>query len=162
MFSKKIKVVDSNNTPLPGANISLGPGKGTITDFNGEATVVPQTLSSYIRISYIGFESKAFQFGTLPSTIVLQESNDVLDAVVIESTPKPTEVVVVASETGTPWYVWPGVVIALVGVAKMLAKPEKTTKAIGLGKGKKKAKKKKPSKSLKTKKAVKKPLKAIV
>ena len=85
-IQKKItgKVLDSSGLPIPGANIvAKGSNASTQTDFDGNFTIeVPDNVTKLV-ISYIGMESQEVSIGKSPLTIILKESGQALDEVVI-------------------------------------------------------------------------------
>jgi hypothetical protein len=84
-------IVDFNNEPMSGANITLisglGAGKvGTISNFDGNFELDRSDFdeNSLFSISYIGFVSQQYKASELQNKkIVLQESIDALDEVVL-------------------------------------------------------------------------------
>lgn len=97
-ISKTIKVTDSNGAPLIGANIILGPGKGTITDFDGVAKLNNVPVSDQVTVSFMGFERATFVAGNMPTAIALKPAVNALPEVVVYGSkkqeapekPKPT------------------------------------------------------------------------
>ncbi|MFC5683102.1 SusC/RagA family TonB-linked outer membrane protein [Flavobacterium sp. MAHUQ-51] len=83
---KQIKgtVTDTGGNPLPGVNITV---KGTNifaqTDFNGEFTInVPDNATKLI-ISFIGMETQEVSVGKTTIKVILKESGENLDEVVV-------------------------------------------------------------------------------
>jgi len=93
------KVVDIDNVPLMGANVTLRSGSksgkvGTTTDFDGNFNLEVNDIaqSDIFEISYIGFVKQNFTIEQLQDKkITLQESATELDEIVITGT-KPTNV----------------------------------------------------------------------
>ena len=93
------KVVDIDNVPLMGANVTLRSGSksgkvGTTTDFDGNFNLEVNDIaqSDIFEISYIGFIKQNFTAEQLQDKkIVLQEATTQLDEIVITGT-KPTNV----------------------------------------------------------------------
>ena len=93
------KVVDIDNVPLMGANVTLRSGSksgkvGTTTDFDGNFNLEVNDIaqSDIFEISYIGFIKQNFTTEQLQDKkIVLQEATTQLDEIVITGT-KPTNV----------------------------------------------------------------------
>ncbi|WP_413997916.1 SusC/RagA family TonB-linked outer membrane protein [Flavobacterium sp. W1B] len=83
---KKIsgKVLDADGNAIPGANIvAKGSTASTQTDFDGNFTIeVPDNVTKLI-VSYIGMDQQEVTIGKSPLTIVLKESGQSLDEVVI-------------------------------------------------------------------------------
>jgi len=80
----KGKVTDTAGNPLPGVNITA---KGTNiyaqTDFNGEFVInVPDNATKLV-VSYIGMETQEITIGKNSITIILKESGQNLDEVVV-------------------------------------------------------------------------------
>ena len=93
------KVVDIDNVPLMGANITLRSGSksgkvGTTTDFDGNFSLESDSLlgTDVFEVSYVGFTKQTFTANQLQDKkITLQESATKLDEIVITGT-KPTNV----------------------------------------------------------------------
>ena len=94
------KVVDIDNVPLMGANVTLRSGSksgkvGTTTDFDGNFNLEVNDIaqSDIFEISYIGFVKQNFTTEQLQDKkITLQESATELDEIVITGTkPKNTK-----------------------------------------------------------------------
>lgn len=81
----KGKVVDIKKDPVVGANIVLKDSKiSTMTDFDGNYSIVVPSVQSQIVISYIGFEDKLITVGDRKIiNITLEESSKKLDEVVV-------------------------------------------------------------------------------
>jgi len=88
-------VVDNNNQPIPGANISLqGAAVGTVTDFDGLFTLTLEQAPPFtIVVSSVGFESSSVNITASASnlTITLQEGTE-LDEVIISASRTPERV----------------------------------------------------------------------
>ncbi|MDH7446127.1 TonB-dependent receptor [Aquimarina sp. 2201CG14-23] len=89
------KVVDNNNQPIPGANISLqGASVGTVTDFDGLFTLTLQETPPFtIIVSSVGFESASVNITASASdlTISLKEGTE-LDEVIISASRTPERI----------------------------------------------------------------------
>jgi hypothetical protein len=93
------KIVDIDNVPLMGANITLRSGSksgkvGTTTDFDGNFSLESDSLlgTDVFEVSYVGFTKQTFTTNQLQDKkITLQESATELDEIVITGT-KPTNV----------------------------------------------------------------------
>lgn len=86
VVQKQIKgtVTDTSGNPLPGVNIAV---KGTNifaqTDFNGEFTInVPDNATKLV-ITFIGMETQEVNIGKGPIKVILKESGENLDEVVV-------------------------------------------------------------------------------
>ncbi|MFV8347214.1 SusC/RagA family TonB-linked outer membrane protein [Flavobacterium sp. ZB4P13] len=80
----KGKVVDEKGLPIPGVNILLkGTKVSTQTDFNGSFTIEVPNNSAKLVVSYIGMESQEVTIGNSPLTIVLKETGQKLEEVVV-------------------------------------------------------------------------------
>ena len=91
----KGKVIDNNGIPLPGANIIVvGTTTGTITDFDGNYTlVVNQNPPFSIEISSVGFNSITEEVTTNPQTIdITMIEGTSLDEVVISASRTPERI----------------------------------------------------------------------
>ncbi|WP_299435234.1 TonB-dependent receptor [uncultured Aquimarina sp.] len=88
-------VVDNNNQPIPGANISLqGAAVGTVTDFDGLFTLtLDQAPPFTIIVSSVGFEANSVNITASVSnlTITLKEGTE-LDEVIISASRTPERV----------------------------------------------------------------------
>ncbi len=91
----KGKVVDDNNQPIPGANVTLqGSSVGTITDFDGLFVLtVDQAPPFTITVSTIGFESSSVNITAATSdlTVTLKEGTE-LDEVIISASRTPERI----------------------------------------------------------------------
>lgn len=88
LFSQSISgtVVDEKKQPLPGANIYFdGTTIATITDENGKFNLYSGgKINSLLAISYIGYQTQYIsKIDDKPLYIVLKESNNTLDEVII-------------------------------------------------------------------------------
>lgn len=77
-------VIDVNSIPIIGANIiELGTSNGTVTDINGQFSLSVDE-SAKIRVSYIGYiDQEVSVIGNNTFNIILQESSEVIDEVVV-------------------------------------------------------------------------------
>ncbi len=80
----KGKVVDGNGNPIPGANITAkGAIVSTQTDIDGRFSLnVPEDVTQIV-VSFIGMESQEVSVGKAPLTIVMKESGQKLEEVVV-------------------------------------------------------------------------------
>ncbi|WP_197056156.1 SusC/RagA family TonB-linked outer membrane protein [Flavobacterium gilvum] len=80
----KGKVVDEKGIPIPGANITVkGTNIGTQADADGKFSIsVPENGAKLI-VSFIGFDSQEVAIGNSTLTIVLKETGQKLDEVVV-------------------------------------------------------------------------------
>lgn len=101
------KIVDIDNVPLMGANITLRSGSksgkvGTTTDFDGNFSLESESFldTDIFEISYVGFIKQTFTTNQLQDKkITLQESATELDEIVIVGTkPKNTKIAPVESK----------------------------------------------------------------
>ncbi|WP_370479746.1 SusC/RagA family TonB-linked outer membrane protein [Tamlana flava] len=78
-------IVDSNDQPLPGANIiEKGTTNGTQSDFDGNFVLEVSNSNATIVVSYVGFKTKEMALnGETTLTIKLQEDAAALDEVVV-------------------------------------------------------------------------------
>lgn len=82
-------VKDSNNQPLPGANIvEKGTKNGTASDFNGKFTLTVQKGATLVT-SYAGFETKELSVSGKTNITIVLEEGVVLDQVVITGSRTP-------------------------------------------------------------------------
>lgn len=85
------KVVDEFNSPIPFVNVFLqGTTSGTTTDEDGRFTFSSKKRRGTLEVSFVGFKTRTLKI--TPKTkflnIVLKESNDELDEIVVVSKPK--------------------------------------------------------------------------
>lgn len=75
------------NEPLIGVSIEiLDKGTGIITDKDGSFSISATQLPLHLKLSYIGYQNLIVHFQSLaniPTTIILNETSNVLDAVVV-------------------------------------------------------------------------------
>ncbi len=85
------QILDSENNPIPGVNISLKKQASTSTDSNGEFKLNDAQKDDLIQISAIGYQTKELQVGKSDlGKIKLKEDSEAM-AEVIVSSPKATE-----------------------------------------------------------------------
>jgi outer membrane receptor protein involved in Fe transport len=81
-------VVDSNNTPIPGANVVFDSTTGAVADFNGEFSIdVDATPPFSLTVSSIGFETTSITVSASDAsfTVTLSDSENLLDEVVLSA-----------------------------------------------------------------------------
>ena len=84
-------VTDENNQPLFGANVFwLNSSLGTITDENGKFSLKNSTETTFLVVSYIGFETQKIEITTNSITVILKETTTLKD-VTVTKTKKSTE-----------------------------------------------------------------------
>lgn len=79
------KVVDSDNNPIPGANVVIqGTSLGALTDADGKFTLQVPSTSSVLLISFIGYVKKTVEVGkTTNFNITLEAESLALEEVVV-------------------------------------------------------------------------------
>jgi outer membrane receptor for ferrienterochelin and colicin len=84
-------VTDENNQPLFGANVFwLNSSLGTITDENGKFSLKNSTETTFLVVSYIGFETQKIEVTTNSIAVILKETTTLKD-VTVTKTKKSTE-----------------------------------------------------------------------
>jgi len=81
-------VVDSNNTPIPGANIVFDTTTGSVSDFNGEFSIDVDAKPPFsLTVSSIGFETMTLTVSDSDAsvTVTLSDSENLLDEVVLSA-----------------------------------------------------------------------------
>jgi len=79
-------VLDGNNEPLPGVMIIVeGTTIGTSTDFDGKYSITIPNNESSLTFSYIGFVSQTISIQSAVMNVVLEESSEMLEEVVVVS-----------------------------------------------------------------------------
>ena len=79
-------VVDSEGEPLAGASVIVTQGTGVITDLDGKFEIPDLELPAEIEVSFLGFTSVRMTLQgneSMPLEIVLEESHNILDDVVV-------------------------------------------------------------------------------
>jgi TonB-linked SusC/RagA family outer membrane protein len=77
-------IQDSDGEPLIGANVLVpGSTSGTVTDLNGEYTLVLPANATQISISYTGYQSRTVDVGTLSRVDVTLSTGVVLETAVV-------------------------------------------------------------------------------
>ncbi|RNL80733.1 SusC/RagA family TonB-linked outer membrane protein [Sinomicrobium pectinilyticum] len=78
-------VFDSDNIPLPGANVQVkGTTIGVVTDFDGNFSIEVPEQSTVLLVSYMGYKTREVDIaGKTEATIVLEEDAAQLDEVVV-------------------------------------------------------------------------------
>jgi len=77
-------VLDGNNEPLPGTMIMVeGTTIGTSTDFDGKYSITIPNNESSLTFSFIGFVSQTRPIQSSVMNVVLEESSDMLEEVVV-------------------------------------------------------------------------------
>ena len=85
-------VVDEDNNPIPGANIVFDSTTGAVANFDGEFSIaVSQNPPFSLSVSSIGFQTETVSVGSgdLVLLVVLKESENLLDYVVISASRVP-------------------------------------------------------------------------
>lgn len=78
------KVVDSNGEPIIGATVmEKGTANGTVTDPDGNFTLVLQGNKSLVQISFIGYQTMEVMPAGKPLQIVLKDDTQKIDEVVV-------------------------------------------------------------------------------
>ncbi len=87
------KVVTSDQTPIPGANIIVvGTNDGAVSDFDGNFTLQTSSTTPFsIRISSIGFSENTIRVAASDEfiTVVLSEADTQLDEIIISASRTP-------------------------------------------------------------------------
>ena len=81
-------VIDSNNTPIPGANVVFDTTTGSVSDFNGEFSIDVDAKPPFtLTVSSIGFETMTLTVNDSNSsvTVTLSDSENLLDEVVLSA-----------------------------------------------------------------------------
>ena len=81
-------VIDSNNTPIPGANVVFDTTTGAVSDFNGEFSIDVDAKPPFtLTVSSIGFETMALTVSDSDAsvTVKLSDSENLLDEVVLSA-----------------------------------------------------------------------------
>lgn len=80
----KGKIFDSNNLPLPGANIRVeGTTIGTSSDMDGSFDITIPNNASQLVVSYVGYVTKTIPISSSNINIYLEEDSSVLEEVVV-------------------------------------------------------------------------------
>ena len=85
-------VVDEDNNPIPGANIVFDSTTGAVANFDGEFSIaVSQNPPFSLTISSVGFQTETVSVGSgdLVLSVILKESENLLDDVVISASRVP-------------------------------------------------------------------------
>ena len=89
-------VADSNNVPIPGANIVVvGTTEGAVADFDGNFTLsTSETPPLQLRITSIGYSDVVVEVATNNETVnaIMQESSTLLDEIVISASRTPERI----------------------------------------------------------------------
>tara|TARA_B100001057_G_scaffold128966_1_gene128037 strand:+ start:143 stop:3043 length:2901 start_codon:yes stop_codon:yes gene_type:complete len=81
-------VIDSNNTPIPGANVVFDTTTGAVSDFNGEFSIDVDAKPPFtLTVSSIGFETMTLTVNDSNAsvTVTLSDSENLLDEVVLSA-----------------------------------------------------------------------------
>jgi TonB-dependent starch-binding outer membrane protein SusC len=79
-------VKDATGEPMIGVSISIvgNATNGTVTDLNGNFTLVKVSPESVLKFSYIGYQTKTIKVGTQSNiTVVLEDNSKTLDELVV-------------------------------------------------------------------------------
>ena len=77
-------VKDANGEPLIGATVSMGGGKGTVTDFDGNFSLNNVNAGATLTVTYVGCKTQQVKVGSANFyNIMLQNDNTNLDEVVV-------------------------------------------------------------------------------
>ena len=86
-FSQKTitgTVVDANGDPIIGASVVAEKGVGTVTDLDGNFTLSNVTVSTDLKVSYVGYLTQTVKVGDKSTfNIVLKEDSKMLDELVV-------------------------------------------------------------------------------
>ena len=89
-------VVDSNNEPVPGANIAVvGKAEGAIADFDGNFTLsTSETPPFQLRITSIGYSDVTVQVTSNNQVVnvTMEEASTLLDEIVISASRTPERI----------------------------------------------------------------------
>ena len=90
------KVVDSNNDPVPGANVVVvGKAEGAVADFDGNFTLNTSEAPPFqLRITSVGYSDAVVDITTNNQTInvTLEEASTLLDEIVISASRTPERI----------------------------------------------------------------------
>ena len=81
-------VIDSNNTPIPGANVVFDTTTGSVSDFNGEFSIDVDAKPPFsLTVSSIGFETTTITVSAADAsfTVTLSDSENLLDEVILSA-----------------------------------------------------------------------------
>lgn len=108
---KQVLVLDANNIPMPNVYVSnLSKDKGTITNFDGKATIQGEWFDT-IEVNHMTHDVEQYTFGELPGTVKLTNPHNLDEVTVI----------------GMPKQVGVGIALALAGLGLLLTmKPQDT------------------------------------
>ena len=79
-------VKDATGEPMIGVSISVvgNATNGTVTDLNGNFTLIKVTPESVLKFSYVGYQTKTVKVGTQSTmTVVLEDNSKTLDELVV-------------------------------------------------------------------------------
>ena len=77
-------VVDANGEPVIGASVVAEKGVGTVTDLDGNFTLSNVTVSTDLKVSYVGYLTQTVKVGDKSTfNIVLKEDSKMLDELVV-------------------------------------------------------------------------------
>jgi TonB-linked SusC/RagA family outer membrane protein len=79
-------VKDATGEPMIGVSISVigNATNGTVTDLNGNFTLINVTSESLLKFSYVGYQTKSVKVGTQSNiTVVLEDNSKTLDELVV-------------------------------------------------------------------------------
>lgn len=85
------QIVDGENEPLPYVNVYFkNTTNGVITDFDGRFQLVSERKRGSLEISFVGYETLSLKFSPKKKffKIILKESSNLLDEIIIVSKPK--------------------------------------------------------------------------
>jgi outer membrane receptor protein involved in Fe transport len=81
-------VIDSNNTPIPGANVVFDATTGAVSDFNGEFSIDVDAKPPFsLTVSSIGFETTSITVSASDASVIitLSDSENLLDEVILSA-----------------------------------------------------------------------------
>lgn len=98
-ITKSVRILDDQGTPLPGVHVFFDQQTGTVTDFNGVATLSANDAASQVYITHVGFSPVAYAFKDLPVTVQLT-SGESLNEVIIDAAKKNSKYLIPAAIGG--------------------------------------------------------------
>ncbi len=133
------QVFDDLGNILPGASIHLvnDISKGVTSDFNGNFSLQVK-LKDVLEFRFIGYETKRIPISELGNSVVMQESSENLNEVIIYANPAPSSVInndTTKAPTKKKDYIVPVAIgiTAFTLVALLLGSKKKETNKAGLG-----------------------------
>lgn len=124
-IAKTVRILDDQGTPVPGVHVFFDQQSGTVTNFNGEATISGDGTRK-VYITHVGFEPRSYALKDLPASLNLTPGESLAE-VIIDAPAKVAETVKKHSK-----YLIPAAIGGAALLIFLLTRKNKTPKKVTL------------------------------